>query len=159
MSSHQVIEFARGPAAEGEALKIRRPLQRVHGVFWTFSSEVNFQPQKRVPWPYLQPPAPSILINLTSKSSIWNHAFCPHRFTNNVVFAKKSADTFFIFRNSTDTECMVCNMHHLRPCILCPQNTNFSCLETDTIPVSEVREVSLCNSAKNGSKMNFKPHF
>ena len=33
MSSHQVIEFARGPAAEGEALKIRRPLQRVHGVF------------------------------------------------------------------------------------------------------------------------------
>ena len=33
MSAHQVIAFARGPAAEGEALKIRRPLQRVHGVF------------------------------------------------------------------------------------------------------------------------------
>jgi hypothetical protein len=33
ISAHQVIEFAQGPAAEGEALKIRRPLQRVHGVF------------------------------------------------------------------------------------------------------------------------------
>ena len=67
---------------------------------------------------------------------------------------KKVVLRFFFFSHSTDTECMVSNMHHLRTCILCPQNSYFSCLETDTIPVSEVREVSLCNSTKNCSKMN-----
>ena len=35
-----------------------------------FSSEVNFQPQKRVPWPYLQPPAPSALKLQAKKCSI-----------------------------------------------------------------------------------------
>ena len=68
-----------------------------------------------------------------SKSSFWNHAFCINRITINVAFAKKSEPRFSLFSNSTYTECMVFNMHYLRPCILCPQNTNFSCLETDTI--------------------------
>ena len=41
-SSHQVIEFARGPAAEGEALKIRRPLAGAWHVL-DLSSKVNFK--------------------------------------------------------------------------------------------------------------------
>ena len=55
--------------------------------------------------------------------------FCLHRITNNVAFAKTSEGTLLVFSNSTDTEPMVSNMHHLRVCILCPQKSNFSCLE------------------------------
>ena len=75
------------------------------------------------------------------------------------LLPSKSAGRFSLFSDSIKTECMVSNMHYLKPCILCTQKSNFSCLETDPIRVFKVREVSLCNSAKNGFKMNFQPHF
>ena len=51
------------------------------------------------------------------------------------LLQKKSGGTFSIFSSSTDTECMVSNMHNLRVCLLSAQNTNFACLETVTIPL------------------------
>ena len=108
MSSHQVIEFARGPAAEGEALKIRRPLagrMACSGLFLLRSTS-NL---KEGPMALPSAAGPFSVKLQATKCSIWNHAFCLHRITNNVAFANKSALTFFIFSSSTDTECMVSN--------------------------------------------------
>ena len=150
--------YNRGRRQRAQPLRSAAPIAGAWRVL-DFSFWGQLPTSKRVPWPYLPPPTPSNLKKQAWKCSIWDHAFCLDRITINVAVAFEEWRYFLVFSNSTKTECMVCNMHHLIVCILCPQKSNFSCLETDTIPVFEVREVSLCNSAKNCSKMNFKPHF